>query len=66
MDLSAAFDMVNHKILLDKLHLYNFSPETGEWFKSYLADRSQYVMVDSRLSDPLQVGDQGVPQGSRL
>ena len=66
LDLSAAFDVVNHEILLEKLQLYNFSPETLQWFKSYLSDRSQYVMVESRLSDPLHVGDQGVPQGSLL
>ena len=66
LDLSAAFDVVNHKILLDKMELYNFSPSSIQWFKSYLEDRTQYVMVESRLSDPLKVGDQGVPQGSLL
>ena len=66
LDLSAAFDVVNHKILLDKLELYNFSPSSIQWFKSYLEDRTQYVMVEARLSDPLKVGDQGVPQGSLL
>jgi hypothetical protein len=52
--------------LLDKLELYNFSPSSNQWFKSYLEDRTQYVMVEARLSDPLKVGDQGVPQGSLL
>ena len=66
LDLSAAFDVVNHKILLQKLEVYNFSPSSLEWFKSYLEDRSQYVMVESKLSDPLKVGEQGVPQGSLL
>ena len=66
LDLSAAFDVVNHKILLEKLELYNFSPTSLQWFRSYLEERSQYVMVESKLSDPLKVGDQGVPQGSLL
>ena len=66
LDLSAAFDVVDHQILLDKMVLYGFSPKTVTWFKSYLMDRSQHVMVESRLSDPLEVGDQGVPQGSLL
>ena len=48
------------------MELYNFSPTSIQWFKSYLEDRTQYVMVESRLSDPLKVGDQGVPQGSLL
>ena len=66
LDLSAAFDVVDHGILIEKLELYNFSPSTLQWFKSYLEDRRQYVMIESRLSDPLKVGDQGVPQGSLL
>ena len=66
LDLSAAFDVVNHGILIEKLELYNFSPATCAWFRSYLSNRSQYVMVESRLSDPLPVGNQGVPQGSLL
>ena len=36
------------------------------WFKSYLEDRKQIVVVESKLSDPKEVGDQGVPQGSLL
>ena len=66
LDLSAAFDVVDHKILLDKLELYNFSAETLSWFKSYLENRRQIVVVESKLSDPKDVGDQGVPQGSLL
>ena len=40
------------------MKLYNFSPKTLQWFKPYL------VKVESKLSDPLKVGDQGVPQSS--
>ena len=66
LDLSAAFDVVDHHILLEKLKLYNFSDETISWFKSYLEDRRQIVIIESKLSDPKDVGDQGVPQGSLL
>ena len=66
LDLSAAFDVVDHRILLDKMALYGFSHNTAKWFESYLMNRSQHVLVESRLSDPLPVGDQGVPQGSLL
>ena len=66
LDLSAAFDVVDHKILLDKLEKYKFSPKTLAWFKSYLEGRKQIVVVESRLSDPKEVGEQGVPQGSLL
>ena len=66
LDLSAAFDVVDHKILLDKLQLYHFSPKTIAWFQSYLEGRKQIVVVESKLSDPKEIGDQGVPQGSLL
>ena len=66
LDLSAAFDVVDHQILLDKLELYNFSPEAISWFRSYLQDRKQVVIVESKTSDPKDVGEQGVPQGSLL
>ena len=66
LDLSAAFDVVDHQILLDKLELYNFSPEAISWFRSYLQDRKQVVIVESKTSDPKDIGHQGVPQGSLL
>ena len=66
LDLSAAFDVVDHSILLDKLKLYNFSPQAISWFQSYLSGRKQVVMIESKLSDPKPVGEQGVPQGSLL
>ena len=66
LDLSAAFDVVDHQILLQKLELYNFCPNSISWFRSYLEGRSQIVTVESRLSDPKPVGEQGVPQGSLL
>ena len=66
LDPSAAFDVVHHKILLDKLELYKFSPKALSWFKSYLEGRKQVVVVESKISDPREVGEQGVPQGSLL
>ena len=65
LDLSAAFDLVNHKLLLEKLKLLGFNNEVIKWFKSYLTDRSQVVYIDGKLSNPKQV-DIGVPQGSVL
>ena len=57
LDLSAAFDVVDHMILLDKLRLYNFSETSVAWFKSYLENRKQVVLVESRLSDLKDVGE---------
>ena len=65
LDLSAAFDMVSHKLLLEKLKLMGFMDRTVAWLKSYLEHRSQCVYVDGKLSDLLEV-PVGVPQGSVL
>ena len=65
LDLSAAFDVVDTNILLDKLGLYGAQPSAVSWIKSYLTNRYQQVYVDGALSDPLEV-TAGVPQGSIL
>ena len=65
LDMSAAFDVVDHGILLDKLKLYGMEEDSCSWIKSYLTSRSQQVMIDGALSDPLDL-EAGVPQGSIL
>ena len=60
LDLSKAFDSVDHGVLLDKLEWYGVS---STWFRSYLSDRKQIVTGGS--SDPLQM-THGVAQGSIL
>ena len=46
IDLSAAFDMVDHSLLLDKLALFGIDAEVTQWLGSYLTGRSQSVLVD--------------------
>jgi hypothetical protein len=65
VDLSAAFDMVDHGILLKKLELFGLDEMALHWMKSYLSGCSQSVFVDGCLSPPLNV-ECGVPQGSIL
>ena len=65
LDLSKAFDLVNHKILLEKLSHYQFSAEALQWFVSYFDKRSQQVSISGKLSSPRLISS-GVPQGSVL
>jgi hypothetical protein len=65
VDLSAAFDMVDHDLLLQKLELMGLDAQAVGWFRSYLTNRSQTVCVDGALARFLDV-ECGVPQGSVL
>ena len=66
IDQSAAYDLVDHKILLQKLKVYNFHDDSIQWFQSYLSERSQIVQVESKQSEPILLEDHAVPQGSIL
>lgn len=65
MDLSKAFDLVDHALLINKLEKYGFRGRLGSWLRSYLSDRKQIVEIDGKRSNPLEVTC-GVPQGSIL
>ena len=65
IDLSKAFDTLDHKIMLHKLSHYGVSQNALKWFDSYLYNRYQYVEYDSHKSEKLPLTT-GVPQGSIL
>ena len=65
LDLSKAFDTVDHSILLAKLEHYRIRALPNEWLRSYLTNRQQFISVNNSDSDPLQTTC-GVPQGSVL
>ena len=65
LDMSAAFDLVDHDLLIQKLGLYGFDESILGWTQSYLSGRSQCVVIEGCLSKLLPVNT-GVPQGSIL
>ena len=46
IDISKAFDTVNHNILLVKLKAYGIQSENLKWFRSYLSNRKQFISYD--------------------
>ena len=50
LDLRKAFDLVDHRILLQKLKLYRWCDVALTWFQSYLCGRSQKVSIQGHLS----------------
>ena len=65
MDLSKAFDIINHELLVAKLHAYEFDKNSLRVIFSYLTDRWQRVKINTTVSSWTELF-QGVPQGSVL
>ena len=66
LDLSAAFDVIDHRILLSRLqHSFGISGTALAWLRSYLTDRRQFVRA-GHASSHITLCPTGVPQGSVL
>ena len=64
IDLSAAFETLDHAILIQRLqHTFGISGTALAWLRSYLGHRYQTVVVGGERSTP-QIRQYGVPQGS--
>jgi hypothetical protein len=73
LDLTKAYDVLNHHILLDKLDIYGIRGLANEWFHSYLSNRTQFVEIthvskntQRTLTSTPRKNFSGVPQGSIL
>lgn len=65
VDITKAFDMVNHDLLLEKISNAGFRGFMLDWFRSYLCNRSQKVVINGIMSK-INYLNLGVPQGSVL
>ena len=65
MDLSKAFDSLNHELLIAKLKFYGLDQNAAEFFKNYLSNRYQCCKTNNNLGDWRRI-IAGVPQASIL
>ena len=65
LDMSKAFDTLNHNILVSKLNYYGIKNASLNWFRTYLKNRLQFVQIDQQKSKTMSIS-QGVPQGTIL
>ena len=65
LDITKAFDTIDHSILLNKLEIFGFRGQFEKLIQSYLNNREQYVFFQSKTSDIKNIKN-GVPQGSVL
>ena len=65
MDLSKAFDTINHELLIAKLHAYGFSKHSLQLIMDYLSNRLQHIKINTTFSSWSDIV-QGVPQGTVL
>ena len=71
LDLSKAFDTLDHNIVLEKMYQYGIRGETYNWFKSYLSNRKLQVKCGATSTGRTEISDTydiefGTPQGSCL
>ena len=66
LDLSKAFDTIDHTVLLSELYHYGIRGISLQWFKGYLRNKKQQVQINNIMSSKIHTITNGVPQGSIL
>ena len=66
IDQSKAYEVVSHKILIEKMKIIGFLPQALQLMSSYLSERKQIVQLEGKRSESLVLGPQSVIQGSTL
>jgi len=75
LDLSKAYNVINHNRLLDKLDYYRIRGSVNKWFQSYLTNRTQFVEISQmdrskynqhKFQSSSKAISYGVPEGSIL
>ena len=67
LDLSAAFDTIDHGIPIERLrHRFGFEGPVLDWIKSFMTGRTQRVSIDGAMVSEARLLEYGVPQGAVL
>ena len=65
VDMSSAYDLCNHDILIEKCRLLNMGPDAIKFIQSFLKNRSQFVQLGGTKSETIATGPYGVVQGGK-
>ena len=65
IDLSAAYDLCDHSVLIQKFRIMKMGEDAVSWLTSFLSDRSQYVELNGSKSSPIQMKAKGAIQGGK-
>ncbi len=55
LDLSKAFNTLDHRIILEKFKCYGITGTAQKWMESYITNRNQYVEIDNTNSNTLPI-----------
>ena len=66
LDQTAAFEVIDNKLMIEKMKVIGANKNTVNWFTSYMKDRRQTTMLEGSISSETTMGPYGMIQGSIL